>query len=504
MEEQGIVIEKVEPEKRKKVNLKRLKRRRIVRIKKLIKFYIHRNDLKKQKIFRFLRLKLVQHSRYYKSMIKHIKNLKLNYKTVIGSKIKKIKKFYKYKRKNYYNYKLKRLYNLSKYSWLKIYNKSSKKKSTRLSLRTYLEIQEKKNLYLKLNKLKIFKFNKVAKFKFNWNKIRQGFRTKSPKYTKFTKLNIRETLFKNIYYKKKRIFIEYLIKNYKKLLPSKIYKKRKKFYKVLLNIKLKFRKIKKHWFEYSTYNYLINHKNFDYIFHKNTKDFNINNFLWLNSKGYEHYLLNFFFHKKKFLIKKNISSKTFFFNFRNKKLKTYRTARFTHWKYFTTKTIKKRRYQKFLNFFLKKQNSLFQNIFTFFTFKFRLSYHFWLNFNFLYHKHYFIQNTKKPILQLPIHEDFWSIMTQYDAAKQFVDSKILLWQSRRIQIKKTFWMQQKKNIPKFIKKKIFNVVGIKNSIQYDFITNYFVILKNLNYKTHNNIFIFKNKYLKLHGFKYNS
>ncbi len=65
-------------------------------------------------------------------------------------------------------------------------------------------------------------------------------------------------------------------------------------------------------------------------------------------------------------------------------------------------------------------------------------------------------------------------------------------------------MQQKKKIPKFFKKKHFNVMGSENCIQYDFITNYFVILKQYKQQTHTDLFLFKNKYLKLHGFKYNS
>jgi hypothetical protein len=65
-------------------------------------------------------------------------------------------------------------------------------------------------------------------------------------------------------------------------------------------------------------------------------------------------------------------------------------------------------------------------------------------------------------------------------------------------------MQQKKKTPKYFKKIIFNVDGVTNCIQYDFITNYFSILKDHRKTLNNNLFIFKNKYLKLHGFKYNS
>lgn len=65
-------------------------------------------------------------------------------------------------------------------------------------------------------------------------------------------------------------------------------------------------------------------------------------------------------------------------------------------------------------------------------------------------------------------------------------------------------MLQKKYIPKFYKKKIFDIQGNTNVIQYDFITNYFIILKKFTHPKHTDLFIFKNKLLKLHGFKYRS
>ena len=63
-------------------------------------------------------------------------------------------------------------------------------------------------------------------------------------------------------------------------------------------------------------------------------------------------------------------------------------------------------------------------------------------------------------------------------------------------------MQKKKKIPNFIKKKEFKNLNIKNNIQYDFITNYYIILKNKINTNDNANFIFKNKFLKLHDFRY--
>ena len=60
-------------------------------------------------------------------------------------------------------------------------------------------------------------------------------------------------------------------------------------------------------------------------------EFNINNFIWLNPKSYESYLLNFFFCQRTIFpqLNKNVR-KTFFFNFKNKRLKTYKVARDVH------------------------------------------------------------------------------------------------------------------------------------------------------------------------------
>jgi len=63
-------------------------------------------------------------------------------------------------------------------------------------------------------------------------------------------------------------------------------------------------------------------------------------------------------------------------------------------------------------------------------------------------------------------------------------------------------MEKKKKIPNFVKKKTFFIDNIQNNIQYDFLTNYYVVLKTLqNYSNESN-FIMKNKFLKLHDFRY--
>ena len=65
-------------------------------------------------------------------------------------------------------------------------------------------------------------------------------------------------------------------------------------------------------------------------------------------------------------------------------------------------------------------------------------------------------------------------------------------------------MQQKKNFPKFLKKKTYWNDSVDNSIQYDFLTNYFIILKKYNFITTSKSIIFKNRVLKLNNFRYKS
>jgi len=247
-----------------------------------------------------------------------------------------------------------------------------------------------------------------------------------------------------------------------------------------------------------------------------TGEFCINNYLFLNKHAIESYLLQFFNNKKfikdtnkKMQYKKRIKIKknsTFFFNFRNKKLTVFKNARQAHWDFFTKKKKKlnERRYKNFLHIFLKKNTHFMSNIFEYFTFKFKLSYLFWVNFtNFLF---FFFKKTKtlKQIYQLPISLSFWHFLRKYQQKKLKTDFKFNLWIFKRNKIRRTFWMQQKRKIPKFVKKKVYWNNKLKNSIHYDYITNYFVILKTPVIKTFTQDVIFRNKLLKLHDFRYKS
>ena len=231
----------------------------------------------------------------------------------------------------------------------------------------------------------------------------------------------------------------------------------------------------------------------------NTSNFNIINYMFLNKNTYNNYLLNFFLKKKE---KKKLKKKFFFFNFKNKRLKTYKIARTIHWNfYLKQKTLKTRRYKKFLYKFLKNKKNYINLLFNYFLIKFKLSFNFWSSFNDF--NLYFYKNIiVKHIYQFPINWYFWKFLKKYKKKTILIDKKINFWIKKKKKIKNTFWMQQKKNLPNFIKKKKFIIKNIKNNIQYDFITNYYLILKNQKNYSNNANFIFKNKFLKLHDFRY--
>lgn len=232
---------------------------------------------------------------------------------------------------------------------------------------------------------------------------------------------------------------------------------------------------------------------------------NIRNFIFLNKPAYESSLLNFYF--KTITTKTNVdrkNRKTLFFNFRNKKLTTYRKARQLHWKNVTHKKLNKRKYSKFIKKWVKNINSYWSTFKTHCMFKFNFSHQFWENFILLYRTVYNKTLEYKTISQLPIHTTFWWLLNLQKKLIQKVSLKLNFWQEKKIKIKKTFWMEQKKNLPKFIKKKLFRLYKSLSALHYDYITNCFIMLKNIQQPIHNNLYFINNKLLKLHDFKYKS
>ena len=65
-------------------------------------------------------------------------------------------------------------------------------------------------------------------------------------------------------------------------------------------------------------------------------------------------------------------------------------------------------------------------------------------------------------------------------------------------------MKQKKKIPSFFSKQIYSAGNVLNTIQFDYITNYFCVLKKGGNITMLNKVISTNRLLKLHDFRYKS
>ena len=65
-------------------------------------------------------------------------------------------------------------------------------------------------------------------------------------------------------------------------------------------------------------------------------------------------------------------------------------------------------------------------------------------------------------------------------------------------------MKQKKKIPSFFSKQVYSSGSVLNIVQFDYITNYFCILKHSGNVTMLNKVILTNRLLKLHDFRYKS
>jgi hypothetical protein len=137
--------------------------------------------------------------------------------------------------------------------------------------------------------------------------------------------------FQDLIEKQKLYFFNFLLKKNKKY---KLKKKNIKNYifRKLNFIKKKYKNIKQLGVLFKSKIVIFLHYNMNLTKKHSSQKSIISNYLWLNFKNYENYLLNFFFLQKKIINNDLVGKrkKTYFFNFRNKRLKTYRKARTTH------------------------------------------------------------------------------------------------------------------------------------------------------------------------------
>lgn len=241
---------------------------------------------------------------------------------------------------------------------------------------------------------------------------------------------------------------------------------------------------------------------------------NLYDLMFINKHTSKHYMIEFFTNSKKLLsidelsdvktdyIEDTTDKKTFFFNFWKKRLTTWKNSRIIHWQLYKNSTLKTRRYKNFLPPFLKESKSKSDEIINFFSFKFNFSNVFWKNFTDLYKMFFYKTFKTREVYQLPISLVFWNYLKKIKKIRSKIKFKIESWLNKRIEIKKRFWMEMRKKIPNFFYKQVFSVNNGINKIQYDFITNYFCIIRKENLSNKTNLIIHNNKLLKLHNFRY--
>ena len=222
----------------------------------------------------------------------------------------------------------------------------------------------------------------------------------------------------------------------------------------------------------------------------------------MNDKTLAGYLIKSYSREtSKFKLKK----KTFFFNFSKKKLNVYKVARKTHWLFFIKgKKLNKRRYSAYIKKYMKTSVKFTHTLLFMLISKFKLSFSFWESFFYMYKDSYSSNSGRaKKIYQLPIHKYFWSFLVKQKHKREKIAVQIRVWQLRFLRIKKTFWMKQKKKLPKILKKKALCSDDYNQSIYFDFLTNYFFLFSvRCGYSRSYLDYFNRNKYLKLHDFRY--
>ena len=136
--------------------------------------------------------------------------------------------------------------------------------------------------------------------------------------------------------------------------------------------------------------------------------------------------------------------------------------------------------------------------------KFKLSFSFWESFFFTYRDNYpSSKGGVRKIYQLPIHRYFWSFLVRQNHKREKIEIQVNMWYLKFLKIKRTFWMQQKKKLPKVLKKKTFYNDDYNQHIYFDFLTNYFFFFSIKHDCSNSYLDYFnRNKFLKLHDFRY--
>lgn len=231
---------------------------------------------------------------------------------------------------------------------------------------------------------------------------------------------------------------------------------------------------------------------------------------FITKKLYKKYTIDFYrsnaenlkqnLKKKKTKFKK--SKRVYAFNFWKKKLTVLKNARQIHWDMYTKKTLKKRRYRLFLANQLKKKQNISTCLIQYFSIKFKFSNSFWETFRKLYLNLFHENLKKKKIYQFPIHNLFWKFLYYQQNRKKKIRLKIKNWIRKNKRIKRRFWMSTKKNTPKYFYQQTACSHKTLNSIHYDYLTNYFCVIKQVSSQKSLFDIANRNNMLKLHNIRY--
>lgn len=467
--------------------------------------------LKKKKLSKFIKkIKYIYTNnynyKYFKNISKGIKLLHID---------KKARKFYKYsylkfnitlnvKRRKYRKRKSK-FFNWRRFKELGIFKKFSFKFILKLKksyyfknkflLRKNIDSVNLINSSNKFSKKKIILIKKASVLKFFYTRKRKfcnqqiwDFSRVSRKVYKYNKL-------KKILKKKSHSY--YININY-----SKNYYKKKKKNDIIFNCMYLNKHIASHYFiKFLKKNKHIRKRRKSFLYKKIFKYSTTRRKKYKSKRHSTYVKMNPLKFKYK---KKQKKKKTYFFNSWRGLLVTWKKSRLFHWKLYREGTLKKRRYRGFLPAFFKKNKIKLDIIIKYFTFKFQFSSLFWKYFTQMYLFFFNKSLVSKQILQIPINFLFWIFLSKMRREKYKLKRRVKSWLYKNIRIKKTFWMEIKKKTPKFFSKQIFSFKKIKNAIQYDFITNYFCIIKNTETYEKVNEYLFNNKMLKMNNFRYKS
>ncbi len=305
--------------------------------------------------------------------------------------------------------------------------------------------------------------------------------------------------------------ISFSILKKKKIYRKRIFKKLKflRFYKKLITHK-------KHKSQGISYKWSIFYRT---IFRKKTTENILINKISLSQKLLNTSFLEFFYkysknkdqHKLKeqtyttLHIPNNSNYFTIFLrNYHQKPYWKFRTARIIHWNFFFKKTLRQKRFNNFLQIYIKNYKK-FSNVYVYLLALYsKLS----LSQSRLqkissFLKEFYINKLTCNLLIIPIYFQRKINWNFYKNRSKRLHSRLSRWSYLNFKRYSFPWLQRKKNFPKLVKHLNSNFLILKKLTHFDPMTGYLLILKKITQFSISFDQIFKTNYLlKLHNYRY--